>query len=84
MELTVEERDDRVLVHSPDRQHTLLTLLKQAVWDVGGQAGYDKGHEYAGEATLVVSGDEPRETLDDAVDAARDELDAFRDAFESA
>lgn len=84
MELDVEAADGHLLVKSPDRDHTLLNLLKQAVWDAGGQAGYDKGHPYTGEATLVVRGDDPEQTLDDAIDEVTDQLETFRSAFESA
>lgn len=85
MKLSVEEdADNRLMIGSEDRNHTLLNLLKQAVWDVGGQAGYDKGHPYTGESTLVITDDDPQTTLEDAVDHARKRLDTFEDAFKDA
>lgn len=84
MELTVEEENDRLLVHSHGRHHTIMNLLRQAVWDVGGKAGYDRGHEYTGDATLVVEGDDPGQVLQEAIGHAADELDAFQNAFNNA
>lgn len=84
MDLTIEEADDTLKIHSPDKNHTVMTLLKQAAWNEGGKAGYDRGHPYTGDATLVVEGDDPHDLLDDTIDEARDQIAALRDAFEGA
>lgn len=84
MNLSVERDDNRLVVGSDDRNHTVMNLLKQAVWDEGGQAGYDKGHPYTGGGKLVITADDPEDMLENAVQRVRDDLDAFKDAFESA
>ncbi len=84
MDLHVEERDDRLIVGSDGDNHTIMNLVKQAVWDEGGQAGYDRGHPYTGDSKLVVTAENPEETLEKAVQHVKDSLDEFTDAFESA
>ncbi len=84
MDLSVEQEDGRLIVGSENRNHTVLNLIKQAVWDEGGQAGYDRGHPYRGESRLVITADDPEDVLQDAVTRAQDDLDEFADAFESA
>ena len=84
MDIDIEQHDGKALITSEAQNHTLMTALKQAVWDEGGKSGYNKGHPYAGEGTLVVEGDDPEATLEAAVERLRNDLDAFLDAFESA
>lgn len=85
MELDVREENGRLVIAPSERNHTLMTLLKQAVWEADGRAGYNTGHPYEGDAgELVVEGDDSAETLHDAIDTVRDQLDEFRDAFDSA
>lgn len=84
MELSVERDDDKLVVGSLGRNHTVMTLLKQAVWEEDGQAGYDEGHPYRGESKLVINADDPEDMLDAAIDRVRDQLDAFESAFEDA
>lgn len=84
MDLSVEQEDDRLVVGSDGDNHTVMTLLKQAVWDEGGQAGYDKGHPYTGDSRLVITADDPEQTLDDAVQHVKDQLDEFEDLFDDA
>lgn len=84
MHIMVEQDDDHVIIGSAERDHTLMSLLKQAVWMEDGQAGYDKGHPYTGSSKLIINADDPEDVLDAAVDRVRDQLDAFEDAFEDA
>lgn len=84
MELTFEEDGDALQIHSPDKNHTVMTLLKQAAWAQDSQAGYDRGHPYTGDATLVINADNPHDVLDDAIDHARNQISELRDAFEDA
>lgn len=85
MELDVHGEADKTVISPGERNHTLMTLLKQAIWDEGGKAGYNQGHPYEGDAgELVVDASDPQETIKAAVNALRDDLDEFRDAFESA
>jgi DNA-directed RNA polymerase subunit L len=84
MNLSVERDDDRLVVGSEERNHTVLNLIKQAVWDVGGQAGYDRGHPYRGESKLVVTADDPDETLEDAIEKVQDDVETFIDTFDDA
>lgn len=84
MQIDIEQDDGRLKIGSEGQDHTLMTLLKQAAWEEGGQAGYDKGHPYTGGSKLVITADSPEQVLDDAVDRVRDQLDEFRDAFNNA
>lgn len=84
MDIDVRTDDDNLIVSSAEQHHTLMTLLKQAAWDADGKAGYNMGHPFQGETELVVSGDDPAGTLQDAIEEVRDQLDAFRGAFEDA
>lgn len=84
MDLTVEQEDDQLVVGSDERNHTVLHLIKQAVWEVGGQAGYDRGHPYRGESKLVITADNPEDTLQDAIEQVQDDLETFADTFEDA
>lgn len=89
MELTIKEykRDSAVRVESEGRDHTIMNLLRKTVWDVGGEAGYEKGHPYIGSSTLIVKGKsakDARKTLEKAVKQAKDDLDNFENAFTAA
>lgn len=84
MNITVEEQDNRLIVSPGEQNHTLMTLLKHAVNEEGGTAGYDKGHPYTGGAKLIVTGDNPDDVLESAIERAREQLDDFEDAFDSA
>lgn len=85
MDLEVRDEDGNLIISPEERSHTLMTAVKQVVWQVGGRAGYNKGHPYEDEGgELVVESDDPEETVQEAVEEFRDRLDEFRDAFESA
>lgn len=84
MDIEVRRDGDTLIISSTEQHHTLMTALKQAAWDVDGKAGYNRGHPFQGDAELVVSGDDAEQVVQDAVEKVRDDLAAFRDAFESA
>lgn len=73
MELDVMEKDDRLLVDM-EQNHALANLLRKAVWENGGEAGYDKGHPLGDESVLIIDADESEEVLQDAVETVRDWL----------
>ncbi|MCJ7478805.1 MAG: hypothetical protein MUP63_01345 [Candidatus Nanohaloarchaeota archaeon QJJ-7] len=82
MELDVREQDGKLIVAPSERNHTMMTLLKQPVWDAGGKAGYNQGHPYEGSGgELVIEAEDPEEVLEEAVETVRDELEEFKDAF---
>lgn len=85
MDIDVREEGGKTIISPAERNHTLMTLLKQAVWDAGGKAGYNQGHPYEGDTgELVVDADDPADMLADAAAAVRDDLEEFRDAFADA
>ncbi|MDY6769659.1 MAG: hypothetical protein SVU88_01665 [Candidatus Nanohaloarchaea archaeon] len=85
MDADVREEGGKTIISPSERNHTLMTLLKRAVWEADGRAGYNRGHPYEGDTgELVVEADDVAGTVADAIDHARSELDEFRDAFESA
>lgn len=83
MNLSVEQDGDRLIVGSEERNHTVMNLVKQAVWDEGGQAGYDKGHPYRGESKLVITADNPEDVLEAAVERVKNDLESFTDGFDA-
>ncbi len=85
MDLDVYEENGKTVISPSERSHTLMTVLKQAIWDAGGKAGYNRGHPYEGDTgELVLESDAPADTLDEAISMVQDELEAFQDTFESA
>lgn len=77
MELDTTEKDGRLLVDM-EQNHALANLLRKAVWENNGEAGYDKGHPLGDESVLIIETDEPEKTLQDAVETARDWLDELK------
>ncbi len=77
MELDTTEKDGRLLVDM-EQNHALANLLRKAVWENDGEAGYDKGHPLGDESVLIIETDNPEETLQDAVDTARDWLEGIK------
>ncbi|AOV94759.1 hypothetical protein AQV86_02430 [Nanohaloarchaea archaeon SG9] len=71
MELDITEKEDRWIVDFK-QNHTLANLVRKAVWENGGEAGYDKGHPLGEESHLIVKSDNPEEDLEDAVETARE------------
>lgn len=71
MELDITEKEDRWIVDFK-QNHTLANLVRKAIWENGGEAGYDKGHPLGEESHLIVKSDSPEEDLEDAVETARE------------
>jgi DNA-directed RNA polymerase subunit L len=61
----LKEKDK--LIISMEKNNTLGNLLRTAIWSVGGESGYDRGHPYIGDAKLVVYGEKPEEVLKKAI-----------------
>lgn len=70
MEVDFMEKEDRLLV-DVKQNHALANLLRKAVWDNGGEAGYDKGHPLGDESVLIIDDQDPESVLEDAVETAR-------------
>jgi len=71
MELDIMEKDDRWIVDFK-QNHTLANLVRKAIWENGGEAGYDKGHPLGEESHLIIKSDNPEQDLEDAVETARE------------
>ena len=71
MELDITEKEDRWIVDFK-QNHTLANLVRKAIWENGGEAGYDKGHPLGEESHLIVKSDNPEQDLEDAVETARE------------
>lgn len=76
MELDIMEKDGRLMVDM-EQNHALANLLRKAVWENDGEAGYDKGHPLGDESVLVIDADNPETVLQDAVETARGWLDGL-------
>ncbi|MFB6180996.1 MAG: RpoL/Rpb11 RNA polymerase subunit family protein [Candidatus Nanohalobium sp.] len=71
MDLDITEKDDRRIVDFK-QNHTLANLVRKAIWENGGEAGYDKGHPLGEESHLVVKSDSPEEDLEAAAETAEE------------
>jgi DNA-directed RNA polymerase subunit L len=78
MELEAIEKDDR-LVLDMQQNHSIGNLIRKALWEAGAEAAYDKGHPLGGESKLIVEGDNPQESLEEAIEAAREWMDELED-----
>lgn len=75
MELEATEKDGRLLIDM-EQNHTLANLIRKAVFEgTDGEAAYDTGHPLGEESSLVVESDDPQETLEEAIDQAREWMD---------
>lgn len=81
MEFDIDQEDGTTVLQSADKRHTVMNLVRDMLWDVGAEAGYEKGHPYVGKARLAVNADDPATAIEDAVDQAREQLGSFRDSF---
>lgn len=80
MDLQTVQKDDRIIV-DVQQNHTVANLVRKAIWENDGEAGYDTGHPLGGDSGLVVKDDNPEEVLADAIDTAREWLDDVEGAF---
>lgn len=74
MELEAVEKDGRLVVDM-SQHHTIGNLVRKALWEVGAEAAYDKGHPLGGESSLIVESDSPKEDLKEAIELAREWMD---------
>lgn len=74
MELDVMEKEGRLLIDM-EQNHALANLLRKAVWENDGEAGYDKGHPLGDESVLIIDDESPEDTLQNAVDTAQNWLE---------
>lgn len=77
MKLDVMEKDGRLLIDM-EQNHAVANLLRKAVWENGGEAGYDKGHPLGDESVLIIDDDTPEETLSEAVSTVQDWLEGLK------
>lgn len=77
------ETEGGKLILSIENNHTLSNLLRKALWQVGAEAGYDKGHPYIGNSKLVIKSEDPKKDLSDAVARVKDDLHDFKQEFEA-
>lgn len=81
MKLEVEEENNKLTIEM-EKEHTIANLLRKALWEVGAEAGYDKGHPYIGKSKLVIKGENPKKLLDKAVAKVKNDLKEFKAEFE--
>ncbi len=72
------EKDGKFIVDM-EQNHTLANLIRKAIWENDGEAGYDKGHPLGDESNLVISTDSPEEDLEAAIGTVRTWLDELED-----
>jgi len=76
MELDIMEKDGRLMVDM-EQNHALANLLRKAVWENDGEAGYDKGHPLGDESVLIIESDDSETVLRNAVETAREWLNSL-------
>ena len=81
MKLEAKEEDGKITIEL-DKEHTIANLLRKALWEVGAESGYDKGHPYIGKSKLVIKGDDPKKLLDKAIAKIKNDLKEFKSEFE--
>lgn len=81
MNIDARQDNDNIVLESEEKRHTALNLVRSFLWDVGAEAGYDKGHPYIGNSKLLISSDTPAEHVQEATEAAKEALQEFRDEF---
>lgn len=74
MELETFEKENRLIVDMK-QNHTLANLVRKAIWETGGESGYDKGHPLGDESSLVIQSDDPEQTIKNGVEQAKEWLD---------
>ena len=70
------EKDGRLMVDM-EQNHALANLLRKAVWENDGEAGYDKGHPLGDESVLIIESDDSETVLRNAVETAREWLNSL-------
>lgn len=70
MELEAVEKDGRLVIDL-SQHHTIANLVRKALWEVGAEAAYDKGHPLDDESSLIVESDSPQEDLEEAIELAK-------------
>ncbi|QGA80206.1 RpoL/Rpb11 RNA polymerase subunit family protein [Candidatus Nanohalobium constans] len=78
MELETVEKEGRLIVDM-QQNHTLANLIRKAVWENEGEAGYDKGHPLGDESNLIIKDDNPEQVLEDAIETVREWMDDLED-----
>lgn len=81
MEFEIDQEDGTTVLKSEDKQHTVMNLVRDMLWNVGAEAGYEKGHPYVGKARLAINADDPAAAIEDAVGQAREQLESFKDSI---
>ncbi len=79
--MRAEQKKDRLILHM-EKNHTLGNLLRKTLWELGVEAGYDKGHPYIGESVLVVKSENPKKDLEKALTKIKNDLKEFKVEFE--
>ncbi|WEL19780.1 RpoL/Rpb11 RNA polymerase subunit family protein [Candidatus Nanohalococcus occultus] len=74
MELESFEKDGRLALDVA-QHHTVANLVRKALWEVGVEAAYDKGHPLGDESTLIVESDTPEEDLQKGIEKAKEWMD---------
>lgn len=72
------QKDDRLVVNMY-QNHTVANLVRKAAWANDSEAAYDKGHPLDNDSSLVLEGEDAKETLLGAVETAQDWLDELED-----
>ncbi len=81
MKLRAEQHKDRLILHM-EKNHTVANLLRKTLWEIGSEAGYDKGHPYIGESTLVIKSKDAKKDLEKALTKIKNDLKEFKVEFE--
>ena len=81
MKLRAEQQKDRIILYM-EKNHTIANLLRKTLWELGVEAGYDKGHPYIGESVLVIKSKDAKKDLERALAKIKNDLKEFKVEFE--
>ncbi len=73
----------KLVVEFEGGSHTLFNLIREKIWEVGGEAAYRMEHPLKNKFTLLVVADKPKEVLKKAIEAAKKEVAEFRKKVEA-
>ena len=78
----ISQEEDRMKIDF-NKNHTVGNLIRKSVWEVGGEAAYDKGHPLDEESILIIESDNPEETFQEAVQKAQEWFEDFEGQIEA-
>jgi DNA-directed RNA polymerase subunit L len=78
----IEKEKEKIVLEIDGETHTFLNLLRENVWNAGGEAYYIIQHPYLSVPKFVVKAENPKKILYDAVELIIDQAKEFEEKFD--